>query len=74
MGEVQGKSSVDLVIINEKDKHATIQGKKNLRAACLKAEFLQVMENLESYQTSEFHFQGLESHIIKVWVMETPVY
>lgn len=33
--------------------------------------FAQVMENLESLRMLLFHFLGLESHEIEMWVMES---
>ena len=36
-----------------------------------KTGFVQVMQNLESCTILEFHFPGLESHGVLVWVMES---
>ena len=38
---------------------------------CTCTGFIQVMENLESHGILQFHFPGLESPEIYVWVMES---
>ena len=40
--------------------------------AHLQGSSVRVMENLESRVILQFHFPGLESHKILVWVMESP--